>query len=316
VVADLPGTGTAFLPTSAVEALTTACGSPIGAESLLSVLDSELGMGWSAREGLQALAPARRVREAERRLGLGGWVPWWRDAALAPGFGAQLVIVACHLDSTASMSNGYQPATSPAPGADDNASGIACTLAAARELTSMRGALTHTVRFCFFNAEEQGLRGSAAYASLMKSTGAPIKAVICIDMVGYRSGSAATFEIHAGAADPAVRDASVPIAEAVARWAGELTTLAPAQIYKGTLQAEQADRDLYDPAIGRADHASFHAEGYPAVVVSEDYFVNRSGEPPKAPNPNYHRFGDTAIDATYAADIARAVARAAQELAQ
>ena len=37
-----------------------------------------------------------------------------------------------------------------------------------------RGKLTHTVRFCFFNAEESGLIGSKAYASLMKAQSAPI----------------------------------------------------------------------------------------------------------------------------------------------
>jgi hypothetical protein len=51
-------------------------------------------------------------------------------------------------------------------------------------------------------------------------------------------------------------------------------------------------------AAGRSDHASFHAQGYPAIVVSEDFFIGPGTEAP-APeeNPNYHRPGDTFIDA-------------------
>src|SRR5262249_29448909 len=67
-----------------------------------------------------------------------------------------------------------------------------------------------------------------------------------------------------------------------------------------------------DPAAGRSDHASFQAHGYPACVVSEDFFV---GPGPDAPvpeeNPNYHRPGDTFVDEVYAADITRAIAAAA-----
>jgi hypothetical protein len=106
------------------------------------------------------------------------------------------------------------------------------------------------------------------------------------------------------------------VAETVARWAAAVTTLSPAQIYRGTSSATQPNRDLYDPAIGRADHASFQNQGWPAVVVSEDYFINQAGEEAAEPNPNYHRFGDTSVNPTYLADIARAITRAAEELAQ
>ncbi|HEU4729131.1 MAG TPA: M20/M25/M40 family metallo-hydrolase, partial [Kofleriaceae bacterium] len=266
-------------------------------------------------EQLDALRPAQLFAGVERRLGLGGWIPWWRSAGAAPGFGAELIVIGCHLDSTAQGSSGFNPTTSPAPGADDDGSGVACTLAAARELASLGGLLTHTLRFCFFNAEEQGLLGSAAYANHLKSTGAPVKAAICVDMAGYDVQGGHSFEIHAGALDPAVRDASVLVAQTIARWAADVTSLAPAQIYRGTSSAEQPDRNLYDPAIGRADHASFQAQGWPAVVISEDFFVNQPGEEAPEPNPNYHRFTDTAVNAAYVADIARTITRAAEELA-
>lgn len=316
VIADLPGTGSSPLPERSLARLRDAIRSHAVAPELLGSLAEELGDGWVLGEKLEALPSARLVAEVERRFGLGGWIPWWRDAALAPGFGAEIVLVACHLDSTAQGSAGFNPTTSPAPGADDDASGIACTLAAARYLARLRGALTHTVRFCFLNAEEQGLIGSSAYANYLKSTGAPVKAVICVDMAGYDVQGGHSFEIHAGATDPAVRDASALVAQTIAKWAADLTVLGPAQIYRGTSSAEQPNRDLYDPAIGRADHASFQNQGFAAVVVSEDYFINQAGEDAPEPNPNYHRFTDTSVNATYVADIARAITRTAEELAQ
>ena len=316
VIADLPGKGSSPLPEQSLARLRNTIRSHATAAELLGSLAEELGDGWARGERLEGLPSARLVAEVERRFGLGGWIPWWRDADSAPGFGAEIVLVGCHLDSTASESPGFNPTTSPAPGADDDASGIACTLAAARDLAGLRDTLTHTVRFCFFNAEEQGKVGSSAYANYLKSTGAPVKAVICVDMVGYDVQGGHSFEIHAGATDPAVRDASVVVAQTITKWAAAVTELGPAQIYRGTLSAEQPNRDLYDPAIGRADHASFQNQGWAAVVVSEDYFINQAGEEAPEPNPNYHRFTDTSVNATYVADIARAITRAVEELSQ
>jgi hypothetical protein len=139
--------------------------------------------------------------------------------------------------------------------------------------------------------------------------------VVCTDMIGYNSDAARIFEIHAGYTDPAVRDISVPIADSIAAWAACLGALAPAQIYKGTSSADGADRDVYDGAISRSDHASFHQQGYPAIVVSEDFFANLATEPGKDPNPNYHEGDDTVIDSAYASDITCAVAFAVKELA-
>jgi Zn-dependent M28 family amino/carboxypeptidase len=232
-----------------------------------------------------------------------------------PGWGAQIVLVGCHLDSTAASDGGYNPALDAAPGADDDASGIAATLALARYMTNFRGKLTHTVRFCFFNAEESGMIGSKAYAAMLKASGAPVKGAVCMDMIGYNSDTARIFEIHAGYTDPTIRDASIPIANAVASWAAAIGTLAPAQIYQGTSTFGAPNRMVYDGAINRSDHASFHQQGYPAVVVSEDFFANLVSEPSDDPNPNYHRHGDTVIDSAYASDITCAVAFAVKDLA-
>ena len=202
-----------------------------------------------------------------------------------------------------------------APGADDNASGMAATLACARYLANWNGRLVHTVRFCFFHAEEQGMVGSQAYAAMLKASGAPVKAAVLTDMIAYNGDAANLFEIHAGYTDPALRDLNVPIAETIADCAAGIGGLEPAQIYSGTIGTSGADRTVCDGAINRSDHASLHQQGYPAVVVSEDYFVNLPSEPGADPNPNYHKNSDTAIAASYGSDITSALAYAIKELA-
>ena len=217
-------------------------------------------------------------RDLEWQLGLPTYWPWWHLCEL-PGLGAGLIVVGCHLDSTAGYDPGYDPATGPARGADDDASGVAGTLAIARWMWHLRGQMRHTVRFCFFNGEEQGLVGSKAYASALKSQAAPVVAAVCMDMIGYNSDAKRLFEVHAGYTDPAVRDASVPVAATVASWAMILGALPLAQVYRGTSPAGGPDRSTSDGAINRSDHAAFHQQSYPAVLVSEDFFGNRASEP-------------------------------------
>jgi leucyl aminopeptidase len=254
-------------------------------------------------------------RELERILRLQPWYPWWKLKCPLPGIGAGLIIVGAHMDSTAGFEPGYSAPSDAAPGRDDNGSGLAGVLTLARHFKSLQGKLTHTLRFCLFNAEESGLVGSKAYASHLKALGAPIRAVICMDMIGYNSDQNRIFEVHAGYTDPAIRDLSIPLAEQVAAAAAEYGTLAPAQIYKGTGYGGAPDRTVYDGAINRSDHAAFQQQGYGAVLVSEDFFVNLASEPGSDSNPNYHRTGDQVIDTAYARDIVCAVARAVTRLA-
>jgi len=232
-----------------------------------------------------------------------------------PGAQPSLVVVGCHLDSTAARDPGFTPARDAARGADDDASGMAAVLAVGRHVAAHGQPRHHTVRLCFFNAEESGLVGSRAYAASLKARGAQIAAVVCVDMIGFNSDSLRSWEVHAGFTDPAVRDLSLPLAHVVARAAEQLGALPPAQVYSGTTPAGGTDPARFDGAINRSDHASFQEQGYPAVLVSEDFFPNRPGDPAADPNPNYHSNTDAVVDAAYGADITRAVSVAVLELA-
>jgi bacterial leucyl aminopeptidase len=161
------------------------------------------------------------------------------------------------------------------------------------------------VRFTLFNAEEHGLVGSRAYTRDQAAVRAPIVAAFQMDMIGYDVQPGRTFELHAGFRPSAtVQARSVRLATALKALVSQVSPNLPApQLYPG---------DSSDPAEARSDHYSFQEEGYAACLASEDFFVGpESSSPQPEPNPNYHMPADTAVNANYAADIARAVIAAA-----
>jgi hypothetical protein len=237
-----------------------------------------------------------------------------------PGARPELVIVSAHLDSTAAASHGpgapaYRPAVDAAPGADDDASGVAGVLSIARALRSMPVTRPeHSLRFVLFNAEEQGLVGSAAYARAQSSAAAPIAAVFQMDMIGRNSVPPPLFEVHAGySPSPEVESRSLVLARRVARLREAVASRLDGPEVCRTKGPASHERD---GAEGRSDHASFHARGYAACCVSEDLFMNDPGLPPAEVNEHYHKESDREINRRYAADIARVVAAAAWVTAQ
>ncbi len=233
------------------------------------------------------------------------------EATLAGEEPEETVLVSAHLDSTASFSEGYVPERDPAPGADDDASGVVAVLAIARVLRqlSARQRPKRTIRLLLFNAEEHGLVGSKAYARDQAALEAAIVGVFQMDMIGYNRVPPPTFEVHAGfwpSAD--VEDRSLVLAERLVTVTEAVSPELPVpQLYR----SEGPAPEQRDPAEGRSDHASFHLLGYAACAVSEDFFAGPGpGSQGGEPNPNYHLSSDTFVDTEYAAAIARAVAAA------
>lgn len=233
------------------------------------------------------------------------------------GESPELVLVTAHLDSTAAADHDFDPLTDPAPGADDDASGVAAVLAIAERFVALaaHGTLARTVRFVLFNAEEQGLIGSRAYARRSKIRGESIAAVWQMDMVGFNAEPPFAWEVHVGfEPSPATEARSKVLANVLSMTAVQAASMLP------PVQIHHSSSPGGDPAAGRSDHASFHAHGYPACAVSEDFFIDEPNSPAPDANPNYHLPSDTVIDEAYASAIARAVAAAAwvtaSELAQ
>ncbi len=225
------------------------------------------------------------------------------EAELRGSESEEIVLVTAHLDSTANRSRPYDAESDPAPGADDDASGIAAVLAiadAVKQIAAIKPS-KRTIRFVLFNAEEHGLVGSKAYARTQAMLGAPIIGVYQMDMIGYNVVPPRSFEVHVGyrpSADVPAR--SLVLAERIKRLIPKVASdLELPQIYTEP-----------DPAAGRSDHASFHEHGYAACITSEDYFIGPEPGSPAENNPNYHTDKDTFVDFDYAADITRVNAAA------
>lgn len=199
---------------------------------------------------------------------------------LEPGLG--WVVLGAHLDSTASFDEGYRPAEDDAPGADDDASGVAAVLEAARLLAG-HGAYAHGLRFVFFDAEEQGLVGSTAYVQTLDE---PTEVVWVLDPVGYNAGEDRLWVVG--------NALSLSEAEGVVQLAGDLDS---------SLDVVALDAAL----IGgdeRSDHAPFWDDGRVALHLAS------------FPQPPAYHTGDdrySGVDLAFLVEVTRLVtARAAQ----
>ncbi len=101
------------------------------------------------------------------------------------------ILVGAHLDSIAPGAE----EGGPAPGADDNASGCAVALEAARLFAESEADLG--VRFVLFGAEEIGLYGSRAYVNaLLGNERKALKAVWVLDQIGLNTRAEPTLKLE------------------------------------------------------------------------------------------------------------------------
>jgi bacterial leucyl aminopeptidase len=94
----------------------------------------------------------------------------------------KIVVIGGHLDSTVGFTN----ENSIAPGADDDASGIASLQEAMRVLLSSGYKPKRTIQFMAYAAEEVGLKGSADIATDYKNKGKKVVGVMQLDMTNYK----------------------------------------------------------------------------------------------------------------------------------
>lgn len=98
-------------------------------------------------------------------------------------YGENYVIMSGDIDSRASNTMDYE---TDAPGANDNASGMAAVIEAARVLTKYK--FTNNIVYAGLSGEEQGLFGGAALAKYAKANGWNIVGVLNNDMIGNIEG--------------------------------------------------------------------------------------------------------------------------------
>lgn len=223
----------------------------------------------------------------------------------------EIVIVSAHLDCTAEGDPAYQPRIDLAPGADDDGSGVAGVLLAARAITRLVAKFgdkdRRTIRFVLFNAEEAQQLGSHQYALLHSRD---VEAVFQMDMIAYPSRRN-IFEIHAGYYEAA--GASIMDVQHRSLKLAEYIRLLVPQVSPGLTTEIFPVADERDPAQGFSDHTSFHREEIAACLISENFFAEPGVAGLDEPNTFHHLPQDQPdkLDYVYAANIARAVTAAA-----
>ena len=157
-------------------------------------------------------------------------------------------VLCAHYDATAVRSVGWNWREDPAPGADDNASGVALVLESARALAGQ--AFPWTIKFIAFSGEELGLFGSRAYAEEALLNNDRILGVFNFDMIGFNDLSERLELVS--------NPGSLWLVEAMRSVNG---------LYDIGLRVDV----LEDAGAGLSDHAPFWARGYDAVLGIENY---------------------------------------------
>lgn len=170
-------------------------------------------------------------------------------------------------------------------GADDNASGTAAVLEAARLLAALPDRKVN-VYVAFFDEEERGLLGSAFMARELKKKGVKLLSAHTLDMVGWDGDKDGKIEVE--------------------RPDGKLWD---------AYQQANARHGLAIPLArtnsGSTDHDSFRAAGFPSVGLCEEWAGGDT-------TPHYHRPTDTfeTVNMTYLASVTKLLVSTVGDLAQ
>jgi hypothetical protein len=207
----------------------------------------------------------------------------------------RMFLVTGHYDSRNSTN---ENTTDQAPGANDDASGVAVSLACARVLSKMQ--FPATLVFVAVAGEEQGLNGSRHLAQFARSQGWELEGVLNNDIVGGDTTPGDNFEdkslVRVFSEQGADNDSSSrQLARAVV--AAARTYLQP---FRPVLEFRQ-DR------FGRGgDHRSFNQEGFAAVRMTE-WRENYNHQHQDVRVENGVQYGDLLqyVDFAYTADVAR-----------
>ncbi|MEO0105120.1 MAG: M20/M25/M40 family metallo-hydrolase [candidate division WOR-3 bacterium] len=163
-------------------------------------------------------------------------------------------IIGGHMDCVSEQSSVY------APGADDNASGTVAALIAAKYLS--RYPFKYSIKFIGWNAEEQGLYGSAAHAESIRQRRDSLLGVINGDMIATEMTNRDSVTVYNGN-----RIGSIAMGD---------TFIVCNQRYNIGLRIGRSNT-----APANSDHYSYYSRGFEAIMVHEGNF-----------SPNYHSTRD------------------------
>lgn len=193
-------------------------------------------------------------------------------------------------------------------GADDNASGVAALLEAARLLAGERAA--GIIDFLAFNLEERGLIGSSHHVATLKKQGVKLAGMISLEMVGFTSREKGSQKM------PLVLRPFYPNV-------GNFLALVGDDQSKGLLRKAKPEfqkvsglavetlsvpgKGWIFPETRLSDHSPFWDAGIPALLVTDTSFFR---------NPHYHTPADRAetLDLEFLAHVTEGIAHFALSL--
>jgi hypothetical protein len=232
---------------------------------------------------------------------------------------SQQVVVAAHIDSVASCN-----------GADDNASGVAGVLEAARVLAQEEHARTLVV--ACWDLEEPGLVGSLAYATTAGLLLADVRVAFVLEMIGFKSTEPNSQRLPVSAdlepefasqfpdqyqqyvdgerrGDFIALIADAPLA---VNFVGSSSYVAAFSGAANAVELKSLALELSSllmltlPDTTRSDHAAFWAYGYSAIMITDTANLR---------NPHYHcaEGGDDVetLDFDFATQVTQATVGAA-----
>jgi hypothetical protein len=237
----------------------------------------------------------------------------------------RMVLVTGHYDS---RNTNILDARGAAPGANDDASGVAVSLECARALSKLH--LPATVVFVAVAGEEQGLNGSSHLAKLAKSEGWQLEAVLNNDIVGGnttppddKSGDALQLKDRVRVFSEGVPTAATPEQGRRIRALGEENDSPSRQLARAVADTARTYFPVAsgvpfapilvfrpDRYLRGGDHISFNREGFAAVRFTEwreDFNHQHQNVVLPAPGSNAPILGDLIqfVDFNYVANVAR-----------
>jgi bacterial leucyl aminopeptidase len=170
----------------------------------------------------------------------------------------EVVVIGGHLDSINQSSS-----TGAAPGADDDASGVASLTEAFRAAVANGYKPARTVKFMAYAGEEVGLYGSSAIANSFKNSAVNVVGVMQLDMTNYK-GSSYDFGMVTDNTNASLNSLTTSL----------ISTYLPGLTWTNI-----------SCGYACSDHASWNSAGYPATMPFEATMTTD--------NPQIHTTGDT-----------------------
>jgi len=268
---------------------------------------------------VRALTGLEGYRCFERPDDLEGAADWAKDALMASGlpveeqsFGAgdrsfryfvghygdtegPVLVVGAHYDVCGEQ-----------PGADDNASGVAGLLELARLLARQQPEVRHRIELALWPLEEPPnfrtpAMGSAVHANSLALSGADVRGMISLEMIGYFSDEKGSQSFPAPGMSllyTSRGDGIVVVGNSSSWW---FTRRVKKRMAGSTeLTVRSINAPAFVPGVDFSDHLNFWQAGWNAVMITDTAFYR---------NPNYHEPTDTpdTLDYERMADVVTGV---------